>query len=306
MDKKMKIIAGLTLGVIAGLAALIVFLIIGNSRSGEATDRALAQADSLRIVNDQLVLTNEFDKINADFNQFEDQQIYLKNDSLVLQYNEAKSKVQSLLKELNSEKRSNSANRRKIKELEAEISTLRGIVKHYLAEIERLGEENAGLKKEIEAVNARNEELTTQVTTTSTQNRELAQTVQLARKLNITGISLAAYNKKGKNEKNVTKARKLGVSFTVSPNHTAAPGKKTFFVRIVSPEGSLLGGGGSFSYDGANLQATAQRAMEYNNAEELPVSIYWNVNTTLTPGEYTVEVFCDGYRLGSRRIVLKK
>lgn len=301
----MKIVAGLTLAVILGLAALIIVLIVGNSKSAEETERAIAQADSLRIANDRLTLTNEFDKINADFSQFEDQQIYLKNDSLVMQYNEAKNKVASLLKELNSEKRSNSANREKIKKLEAEISTLREIVKHYLAEIERLGEENAGLKREIEAVNARNEELNSQVTATSSANKELTQTVQLAKKLNITGISLTPYNKKGKKEKNVTKAAKLGVSFTVSPNNTAAPGMKNFYIRIVSPEGSLLGGGGSFSYDGTSLQSTAHRTMEYAN-DELPVSVYWNVNTTLTPGEYTVEVFCDGYRLGSRRIVLKK
>ena len=305
MNKKMKIVAGLTLAVILGLAALIVVLIVGNEKSNTAAGIAMQQADSLRLANDRLTLAGEFDKINADFSQFEDQQIYLKNDSLVLQYNEAKHKVESLLKDLNKEKRSNSANREKIKQLEAEIATLRGIVKHYLAEIERLGEENAGLKKEIEAVNARNEELSTQVTATSSATRELTQTVQLARKLNITGISLSAYNKKGKKEKNVTKAAKLGVSFTVSPNNTASPGMKNFYVRIVSPEGSLLGGGGSFSYEGASLQSTAHRSMEYSN-DELPVSVYWTVNSTLTPGEYTVEVFCDGYRLGSRRIALRK
>ena len=45
--------------------------------------------------------------------------------------------------------------------------------------------------------------------------------------------------------------------------------------------------------------------MEYAN-EELAVSVYWDVNTTLTPGDYTVEVFCDGYRLASRHFTMKK
>ena len=301
----MKIIFGVAIGVVICLAALIVFLIVGNSRNAENAYNAQMEIDSLKLANDQLVLANEFDKINADFSQYENQQIYLKNDSLVLQYNEAKEKVASLLKELNSEKRSNARNKEKIRQLEAEISTLRGIVKHYLAEIQRLGEENEGLRKEIENVNAQNQELSTQVTATATANKQLTQTVQLAKKLNITGIALTAYNKKDKHEKNVTKARKLGVSFTVSPNNTAAPGKKDFYVRIVSPEGSLLGGAGAFHYDGVSLQSTMHRSYEYDNGE-LPVNIYWTVNTTLTPGEYTVEVFCDGYRLGSRKITLRK
>ena len=53
------------------------------------------------------------------------------------------------------------------------------------------------------------------------------------------------------------------------------------------------------------LMVIASRSMEYDN-QELPVSIYWNVNTTLTPGSYTVEVFADGYRLGSGRFNMAK
>ena len=47
------------------------------------------------------------------------------------------------------------------------------------------------------------------------------------------------------------------------------------------------------------------REMEYDN-NELRVSVYWTVNTTLTPGDYTVEVFADGYRLGTGRFTMKK
>ena len=178
-------------------------------------------------------------------------------------------------------------------------------MRHYLEEIKRLGEENEGLKQEIQQVQQKNEQLSTQVTQATSANQQLTQTVQLARKLNITGVSFHAYNKKGKVEKHITKARQLGVSFTVSPNNTAAPGMKNFYMRIISPEGALLGNGGNFKIDGQSVQSTAHRSVEYAN-EEIPVSIYWDVNTTLTPGDYTVEVFCDGYRLTSRHFTMKK
>lgn len=305
MNKTQKIVLFGGGSVVLGLIALIIILIVNNSARTDEVNDARAQVDSLRLANDRLLLTNEFNQLNADFNQYEDQQIYLKNDSLVQQYNEARLKVEGLLAELAEEKRDNAANRKRIKELEGEIATLKGIVKHYLEEIRRLGEENEGLKQEIAQVTEKNEKLETQVTQATTQNKELSQTVQLAKKLNITGLSFQAYNKKGKVEKNITKAKQLGVSFTVSPNNTASAGMKDFYIRILSPEGALLGGAESFVMDGSTIAATAKRQMEYAN-EELSVSVYWDVNTTLTPGDYTVEVFADGYRLASRHFTMKK
>lgn len=309
MNKNVKIIVYTAAGVLVALIALIIVLIVNDNHNTVARNEAEARADSLAIANDQLILTNEFNQLNADFNQYEGQQIYLKNDSLVQKYNAARMKVEGLLRELNAEKQSHNkdmaASRAKIKKLEGEISTLKGIVRHYLEEIKRLGEENAGLKQEIAQVQEKNQQLSTQVTQATASNEQLTQTVKLAKKLHITGLSLNAYNKKGKKEKNITKARQLGVHFTVSPNSTAAPGMKTFYLRIISPEGSLLTGGGSFTIDGQSVQATASRNLEYAN-EEMSASIYWDVNTTLTPGDYTVEVFCDGYRLASRHFTMKK
>ncbi|MCM1369272.1 MAG: hypothetical protein NC204_02750 [Candidatus Amulumruptor caecigallinarius] len=309
MNKKIKTLIIGAVVVLVCLIGLVVFLIVKNNSNTIAINDATARADSLSIANDQLMLTNEFNQLNADFDQYEGQQIYLKNDSLVQKYNEARMKVEGLLRELNDEKSKHSkdmaASRAKIKQLEGEIATLKNIVRHYLEEIKRLGEENAGLKQEIEQVQQRNEQLSTQVTQATASNARLTQTVQLAKKLNITNLTFHAYNKKGKNEKNITKARQLGATFTVSPNNTAASGMKNFYMRIISPEGTLLGGGGNFTIDGTSVQSTAHRSVEYAN-EEMKVSIYWDVNTTLTPGDYTVEIFCDGYRLASRHFTMKK
>lgn len=305
MNKNQKIILYGGIAALACLVALVIVLIVMNAKRTEQVNQAREETENLRLANDRLLLTNEFNQLNADFNQYEDQQVYLKNDSLVQKYNEARLKVEGLLSELNQEKKSNAANRKRIKELESEIATLRGILKHYLEEIKRLGEENEGLRQEIQQVTQRNQQLSTQVTQATTKNEELTQTVKLAKKLNLTGVSLHAYNKKGKNEKNITKARQLCVSFIVSPNNTASAGMKDFYVRILTPEGSLLGGGGSFQIDGSTVAATAHRQVEYAN-EEMSVSLYWDVNTTLTPGDYTVEIFADGYRLASRHFTMKK
>lgn len=309
--QKLILIGGGSLVVL--LIALMVFLIVRDSTSSGSDDdkiRALEMTqDSLRLANDQLVLTNEFDQLNAEFSQYEDQQVYLKNDSLVKQYQESRDRIQSLLAELDREKKNNKSNQQKnqarIRELEAEIGTLKGIVKHYLAEIQRLGEENEGLRTELAQANERYTQASAQAASAQASNERLSQTVRLAKKLNITALSLRAYNRKDKVEKKVNKAAKFGVSFSVSPNNTASAGMKTIYVRVLTPEGSLLGGGGSFQYDGATVAASASRQIEYAN-EEVPVSVYVPVTTTLTAGDYRVEVFCDGYRLGSKSFTLEK
>lgn len=310
MAKKAKLIILAGVLLCAGFITLIILLINGNNRSQSEADRARMEVDSLKIAVQQNDLDRQFTELTADFDQYEDQAVLLKNDTLVQQYNASRARIQELMQELKKERSSHNrdmaASQRKIAQLEAEITTLKGIVKHYLEEINRLGVENEGLKRDLATSQQQNQTLNEQVQQTSATNAQLNQTVQLARKLNITGLSLTAYNKKDKPERKVTKATKLGVSFIVSPNNTASPGKKTFYIRILSPEGTLLGGGVSCSYSGQSVACTTSRTLEYDNGE-LPVSAYWGASgVTLTPGDYTVEVFADGYRLGSRHITLSK
>ena len=119
-------------------------------------------------------------------------------------------------------------------------------------------------------------------------------------------MNLTPLNKKGKREKNVTKARQLEVTFTIPQNNSTPVGEKTIYLRITSPEGELLGNAGSFSFEGASLKCTARKNIEYQGEEIGGIKIYWDVNATLTPGDYTVELFADNYRLASRRFTLKK
>ncbi len=128
----------------------------------------------------------------------------------------------------------------------------------------------------------------------------------LAEKLNVTGVTLSALKGNGKNEKNITKAKQLKVTFTIPQNNSTPSGAKTIYLRITSPEGSLLGNAGSFPFEGGSVPCTAKKTIEYGGQEISGITIYWDVNTTLTPGDYTVELFADNYRLTSRRFTLKK
>lgn len=307
-NKKLLIIIGIVLLVL--FVATIGFSVWQQGQLKEQLTAARSQNEQLAMTNEQLQLSNELSAINSEFQQYENQSVSLAGDTILAKYNAAKAKVEQLMAELKQTKATSQAEieakSKKIKELQGEISTLRGLLKHYIAQVDSLGKENAGLKAENAEIRNVNESLSSQVQEVSQQNANLNQRMTLAEKLNVTGVSLQALNSKGKNEKNVTKAKQLKVTFTIPQNNSTPVGPKTIYMRLTGPEGSLLGNAGSFSFEGSSVACTAKRTVEYAGDEIPGITMYWDVNTALNPGTYTVELFADNYRLTSRSFTLKK
>mgnify|MGYP000817723003 FL=1 len=217
-------------------------------------------------------------------------------------YSAAKAQVEKLLQELKNEKNKSAA---QIAKLKGEIETLKGILRTYVEQINELKQQNQQLTAENEEVKAQNQRLNQTVENVQADNRQLSERMTLAEKLNVTGVTLNALKKNGKNEKNVTKAAQLKVGYSVAPNNSTPPGQKVIYLRLTNPEGQLLGNAGSFPFEGGKVPFTAMKSIEYTG-DEVHDQIYWNVTSTLTPGTYTVELFTDGYRLCSRTFTLKK
>ncbi len=285
------------------LALAVIAVIFMTTRSVSRENEHQQQIEQLQLANEQLQMANEFDALNNEFAQYENQTSLLANDSIVQKYAAARAQVEKLLQELKNEKNKSAA---QISKLKGEIETLKGILRNYVEQINALNQENQELRDENREVKAQNQQLSQSIQTVQANNKVLNERMTLAEKLNVTGVNLVALNKKGKTEKNVTKARQLMVTFTIPQNNSTPVGEKTIWLRITNPEGDLLSGGGSFSFEGSTLGATARKSIEYGGEEIGGITIYWDVNTTLTPGDYTVELFCDNYRLVSRRFTLKK
>ena len=293
--------------VIAVLAVLllgaIVFSVFQVTSLKHQVNVAQAENEQLQLTNEQLSLSNEFEAINSEFRQYENQAVQMANDTILAKYTAAKNKVEQLIKELNSEKTKNA---KRIKDLERQIATLRGLLRNYIAQVDSLTKENAGLRAENQEIKSRNQALNSQVAEISGKNKTLTERMTLAEKLNVTGLTLTPLKKNGKQEKNVTKAKQLKVTFTIPQNNSTPVGSKTIYLRIVNPEGQLLGNAGSFSFEGGNVPCSAKKTIEYTGDEMSGVTIYWDVNTTLTPGDYLVELFADNFRIASRHFTLKK
>ncbi len=295
------------LWIAAALAVMLVIVVVVSLMRTTTLSREMEEArvanEQLQLANEQLQLTQEFEAVNAEFQHYEIQAQQLTNDTIYAKYTAAKNKVEKLMQELRSEK---VKSRERIAQLQNEISTLKNLLKHYIGQIDSLSRENAGLRAENKEIRAANEQLSTRVSEETRRADALSERMTLAEKLNVTGVSLTPLKKNGKVEKNVTKASQLKVSFTIPQNNSTPVGNKTIYLRLVNPEGQLLGHGGSFAMDGGSVACSAKKSVEYAGDEIPGVTIYWDVNTTLTPGDYTVELFADGYRLTSRRFTLQK
>lgn len=303
MENNRSKLIWVALALVALLVGALVFSIFQVTSLKSEVDSTRAENEQLQLTNEQLQLSNEFEAINSRFAQYEDQATQLGGDTILAKYNAAKNKIEQLLEELNSEKKKS---QQRITQLQNEIATLRGLLRHYIAQVDSLGKENAGLRAENAQIKDENQQLSSKVREVSKTNETLSERMTLAEKLNVTGVSLTPLRKNGKTEKNVTKAKQLMVTFTIPQNNSTPVGSKTIYLRITSPEGSLLGNAGNFSFEGASLPCTAKKTIEYAGEEIPGVTLYWDVNTALTPGDYTVELFADNYRLASRHFTLKK
>lgn len=321
MDKQQKIIIFSGIGVVLVLLGVLVWLLFFKNDDSAQTEPQPAdmtlqlRADSLQNLVDQQRMDQMLSAVEELPIDVEGANLQPEQQEIVDKYNEARNKIETLVSELKAEqaksakqqKRSQAeidAQRKKIAELEGQVEQLKGYCKDLLA---RLAELNEKYEEQVQIntqLTEENKALQQTVTSTSTRNEELTQKVNTAKRLILTNISLGAYKSNGKKEKKVQKAAKLGVHFTVTANNTAAPGMKDFYVIIKTPEGQTLTGAGSFSAEGTTLQATARRQIEYAN-EEVSASVYYDVNTTLTAGSYSVMIFCDGDCLARRSFTLK-
>lgn len=303
--KNNKILLGIVailLVILIGVGVWFAMSIAAKNKAIEVANQARQQAELDR---DQTLMNSDFDLLNREFNTLENQRIITMDDSvkreLTEKYEAAKLKVEKLQQELKNQKNMSAA---EIKKLKDEIASLRAILRNYVEQINQLNQENEALRAENQEIKQENSRLNTRVAETTRQNAHLNERMTLAEKLNVTGVMLKALNKKGKEEKKVSKAVQLMVTFTIPQNNSTPVGEKTIFLRIISPSGQLLGGAGNFKFEGASVPYTAKKTIEYAGEEIGGIRIYWDVNTALTPGQYTVELFTDNYRLANKSLTL--
>ena len=293
MEKK-KLITGIVAGIV-GLALIgtIAYLYV-NLDNQKKENKAMQELADL----DKKEMENEYQQFA---NQYSEMKTQITNDSIVAQLTAEQEKTERLLKELKDTK-SNDA--REIARLKKELATVRAVLRNYVIEIDSLNRLNQNLTAENTRIRGQYNEATRQIEGLNTERASLSEKVAIAAQLDATGISMQLKNKRGKSTDKTSKCKTVQVNFTIAKNVTAKNGQKTFYVRITTPTGTALGGGGSFSYQNRSLEASMKKTVEYDG-QETSISTFWNVSQSLMEGTYQVSIFADGNMIGSRSFTFK-
>ena len=293
MEKK-KLITGIVTGIVGlALVGTVAYLYV-NLDNQKKENKAMQELAEL----DKTEMENEYQQFATQYSEMKTQ---ISNDSIIAQLTAEQEKTERLLKELKDTK-SNDA--REIARLKRELATVRAVLRSYVIEIDSLNRLNQNLTAENSRIKGQYNEATRQIEGLNSERASLSEKVAIAAQLDATGISMQLKNKKGKKTDKTSKCKTVQVNFTIAKNVTASNGTKTFYVRITSPSGTTLGGGGTFNYQNRSLEATMRKAVEYDG-RETTISTFWNVSQSLMAGTYQVSVFADGNMIGSRSFSFK-
>ena len=290
MNKKILIpiiLIGLLL--VAGIAYLSITL--SNQKKENKAMQELAELDKKEMENEYQQFANQYSEMKSQ----------ISNDSIVAQLTAEQERTQRLLDELRNVKSTDAA---EIARLKRELATVRKVLRSYVIEIDSLNRLNQNLTAENTQIKGQYAEATRQIEGLNNEKASLSEKVAIAAQLDATGISLQGKNKHGKTTNKISKCTALQLNFTISKNVTAGNGTKTVYVRITSPTGSLLSGGGTFQYENKSLTSSMQKTIEYGG-QETPVTLFWNVNQALMEGTYNVSIFADGNMIGTRSFTFK-
>lgn len=283
------------------LAVIILILVIAG-----AAYYIFHQQQQMEEMTQSFDLEKEMmaDDLNELSLQYEGYKFSVSNDSLVALLTTEQAKVQRLMEELRTVK---STNAKEIARLKKELATLRKIMRNYVIQIDSLNRANEQLKVEKNEAVKKYRQASTTAASLKREKEKLTERVTLASKLDATSISVTPVNSRGKLAKRIKKMEQFVINFKIAKNVTAPVGEKVVYVRIMKPDDDILvkSQGDVFTFEGKDINYSIKKMIEYEG-EEVPVTMYWNIEEFLSPGTYRVDIFADGNLIGQRSFTLEE
>jgi hypothetical protein len=103
------------------------------------------------------------------------------------------------------------------------------------------------------------------------------------------------------------KAEMVKCCFTLGENRVTNAGDKTLYMRVISPDGTVLpatDGDNRFKFNGVEGEFSARREVNYQN-QPVDVCIFWTGTSELRTGQYIVEVYEAGALVSKANFNLK-
>ena len=277
-----KVVIPIIIILILGIAALIFLNLRQRQEMNEVVELMEYEKSELQ---------EEYEDLAIQFDGY--QNMSIQNDSL-----------QDLLEELRITKATNA---RRIAELKKELATVRAVMVEYVRQIDSLNATNQRLTAENQQYRQNNRQLAQHNEQLAQTNTQLTETVMRASMLELNNCALITLNKNDRKTRIVSQIRKWQFNYTIAKNITCDPGIKTLYVRLIDPNGNLLGEDTAklFPFENSEIGYTMAQDFEYAG-EEFSGTIYWALSEAPETGYYNADFFADGNLIGSFPFQIKK
>ncbi|GAB3413460.1 hypothetical protein [Niabella aquatica] len=282
-----------------------------NKNSGTDNENLFSPTDS-QTEN----VMSESDSLRQMFNLAE-----MRLDSITGANNSLRGEKTALQKEIETRKAeinrilsNNNATAADLKRARQLIGELNGQIGRLEAQITQLKGENQELTVRNSHLNTEKNVLSQNLEMRAAENEELANTVDVASTLSASGMSITPLKEKRNGKEKETsfakRVDKLQITFNIE-NRVTTSGPADLYVIVTDPKGSIvqnneLGSGAMTTRQDGDRNFTAKIPVEYETGTRKGVSFPIKNTEGFKPGDYKIEVYHNGFKIGEGIRSLRK
>jgi hypothetical protein len=187
------------------------------------------------------------------------------------------------------------------------IGELKGNIEVYTAQIDSLKNANVQLTQEKQQVTVERDVANKNYDSANQVIKQKENVIDIGSTLHASNFSIVGLKEKsGGKEKETTTAKrvdKLRISFDIDENRITETGPKDIYVCITSPDGNPVAvdalGSGKFTIrDGSEIAFTKKVQINYVQGQKQPVTVEWSQNSNFQTGNYKIEIYNNGFKIG--------
>ena len=244
----------------------------------------------------------EFIEVSAKADSLTNQNTSLQGDLL-----DKSNQIQKLKSNISTILRKQNATDVELAEAKTLIADLNGKVTNLFADLSKAQAENKDLTAKNEVLTTTNTTLNTNLTATQKEKERLQ---DIGSTLHASTFSIQALRVKDDGTEKVTsntkRANTIRLSFQIDRNKITPTGAQELYVSITGPDGKAFNETGKINTREDGTKAYSNKlSVQYEQNKDLPVS-YDIKNITFTEGEYLVEIYHNGFKIGEGKTKLTK
>ena len=219
-----------------------------------------------------------------------------------------KSRIRQILSNVN-------AKESELKEARNLIASLNGNIDDYKKQIETLKGENNMLVQEKAIVTEERNKVKKDFDSAQNELKVKEDIINVGSTLHASNFNIVGINEKSSGKEKETNTAKhvdkLRISFDLDENLIAQSGKKDIYICITGPDGNsvaveALGSGKFTTREGQDKVYTQKIEVNYTQNKRQNISFDWKQDSNFSTGDYKIEVYNNGFKVGEATKPLKK